>query len=233
MLIKLGYHKGSHTPSSDQWVSAESKSAGYPAALTHPSMAQMGNIEFSLNGIPVKAHPRSSNKSLETLRREFENRWRSKGYTVQQQALGGMNVLSAVNEQAGVCETEITLPLPGQNQTLVIPARFDLKNLSRPGNPRASLYPGAQSLYHIESRDPNGQTENLLLSTTDDASRVTGYYRERLAQEGWLLSNQLPAVGSGAADVLLFLKGQQEQWISVSVGDDGRTLVFLMHNSRK
>jgi hypothetical protein len=191
-----------------------------------------GAPKYLINGIPAQIDPFFGNtgsvRSLDT----YANEWSSKGYEVNRYATDAIQFATAVDKARKLFECVILIPDPGSNKTLVIPAKMDLSAAAGPPRYQVPLCPLSQPIFHLESSDLAGSSENLFLLCDASVASVTGYYREELARTGWHADPQIDKRFQGAnSRFALFLKGADEFWMNVNrIEASGKTLVYLLYN---
>jgi hypothetical protein len=234
-LFKLGYDEAPETASRDFAVAASfTNSRAQVFEAFSSRRAAMGKSSFLMNGIPVEASVYMTKESIAEQVMKFESRWRAQGYQTSTQSLGKMTVVSGVNESAKQFECALLLPDAQNKQTFVIPAQLDLSRPPRQGEFKTPLYPGAQTLFHIESNDLAGNAENLVQVTGAGVPAVMRHYKTQLLQSGWQLVESPKTLRDPQyADQLIFARGPQERWIYAGKMDgQNQTMIFSVHTEK-
>jgi len=234
LLFKLGYQKGFQQNSGA--VLPKTKPNGSlgryaPVNFVHPSA---GRASFFVNGISVEVNTYATSVSIEQETSQFESKWAAKGYKTTQQVLGEMKILNAVDERTNRFNLALMISEPTTQQTFVIPATLDLSKPPAPAKYKTPIYPSAQTVFHIESNDMAGYSENVILFSEASVPNIVSYYKNTLAQQGWqIIDPPEKAVSAPNSEVMFFAKGADERWLNVSpMDDENKTFVFLLYTDR-
>jgi hypothetical protein len=193
-----------------------------------------GKPNYLINGIPAQINPffddRGSVRSIET----YANEWSSRGYEVNRYATDAIQFATAVNKGLKLFECVILVPDPGSKKTLVIPAKMNLNMAAGSPHYQVPLCPMSQPIFHLESSDLAGFSENVFLLSDASVASVSGYYREELARTGWQADPQIDKrFQDSNSRFAVFFKGADEFWMNVSkLKDSGKTLVYLLYNDK-
>lgn len=235
LLFKLGYDKAA--PRNANFSFAEQTSGEFmPLASNFSALRSFKEkSSFLMNGIPTEVNVYTTTESVAEQIMKFESSWRLKGYRTSTQSLGNMAVVSGVNESTKQFECALLLPDAQNKQTFVMPAQLDLSRPPLQGEFKTSLYPGAQTLFHIESNDLAGSSENVIQVTGAGVPAVMSHYKSELLQNGWLLVESPKTLYDPQyADQLVFVRGAQERWIYAGKMDgQNQTMIFSVHTEKR
>lgn len=234
LLFKLGFDKASSQNTRVAPPSKKSRSNSYQISNFSPSRLLPRQSRFSINGMPAEVDLYASRKPFEQQITQLENDWRAKGYKTSAQTVGNMKILSAFDERASQFECAIMIPDPASRQTYVIPARLDLRRPPQQNNFKTPIYPNAQTLFHIESHDLAGASENIIQVSDAGVAAVMSYYKSQFLWQGWqLLQTPKSLYHPQYADQALLVKGLNERWIYAGKMDgQNRTLIFSLLNEK-
>lgn len=233
-LFKIGYDRAASADDEDGARTSLTRRSSHAYAQALPRSMHTGKSRFLLNGIPAEIDMYATKSSAMDQAAKFASEWRAQGYKTATQALGQMQILSAVNEHTKQFQCAIMIPDPANKQTFVIPAQLDLQHPPAPGNLKTATLPEAQTLFHIESHDLSGYSENLIQASGSSVPGAMNFYKTQLQQQGWQLGETPQTMyDPNYADQQLFLKGASERWIYASkMEGHNKVMVFSLLNEK-
>lgn len=233
-LFKIGYDRAANADEERGASMSMPQRAPHAYARALPRSTQTGKSRFLLNGIPAEIDMYATKAPAPEQAAKFASEWSAQGYKTSMQAMGQMQILSAVNEHTKQFQCAIMIPDPANQQTFVIPAQLNLQHPPEPGNLKTATLPGAQTLFHIEAHDLGGYSENLIQVSKSSVPVAMNFYKTQLQQQGWQ-SGETPKTmyDPNFADQQLFLKGASERWIYASrMEGQNQVMVFSLLNEK-
>jgi hypothetical protein len=241
-VFMWGYKKGTNKESGFKWFRPNKvNNSPVQPFKTNKLLRQqptispfIGKSSFLLNGVPTQFDVYTSKRSMDQEIAEYERKWRTKGLKVVKRNFENMNIVSGLDKHFRLFECAIMVPDPGSGKTLVIPAKLDLSKPPAQSCYKTPLYPLSQPLFHIESTDMGGYSENIILLSDASVSSIINFYEHRCLDGGWYLAdpgkNTFHAPNSRQ---LLFLKKTDELWVNANrLEEENKTLVYLLYNDK-
>ncbi len=232
LLARWGYQQGTAGQPDALLPQASSRQFSVNNPLQKFAGQPVNTSRFTINGLPAEVEAFHSDQSPDELMKDYRDEWRQRGLAGHEQTLAGMQIASVLNEAENQLETVILMPAGGK--TMVVPANLDLGAEVRQSNPKTPVFPGATQIYHIESDDAAGYSENLILSSRSNASTVLNFYRSRFVAEGWKMQDPgggLPV--SEFSQSQFFRRGADERWvIAEQPPGNAETMVFLLYQDK-
>lgn len=242
IIFRVGYQKsvdknsGIHPKKVLNALAKTKKTAPGRKPLTPLPMMNIlpGEARFTINGIPAEIDAYLSKASLEQEKSRFTTRWSAKGYKTYSKTFGKANILSAYDENKKLFNSVILIPGMGEQQTYVIPSTLDLSKPPESREFNSPIYPDSKTIFHIESNDLAGYSENVILLSNASVPSIMNYYKNQLIPQGWEIAPEPKTIHNPEyLDKTVFVKGSDERWVySGKVDNSDQTVVFLLYNDK-
>jgi len=193
-----------------------------------------GEARFTINGIPAEIDAYLSKASPEQEQSRFTTKWSAKGYKTYSKTFGKASILSAYDGNQKHFNSVILIPGMDEQQTYVIPSTLDLSKPPASRDFNSPIYPDSKTIFHIESNDLAGYSENIILLSDASVPSIMNYYKNQLIPQGWEIAREPQTIHNPEyLDKTVFVKGSDERWVySSKVDGSDQTVVFLLYNDK-
>lgn len=236
-LFRLGYKKGSHAINKSNVNLKKNVGEIISPKLyrLQPKVGKLtGKSKFLLNGVPAEVDMVTSDEPIAKIINDYNNKWSFRGYKVSVNSVGNMNFASAIDGNMQIFECAIMIPDTKSKKTTIIPVRLDLSVPVVQSTYKTTLYPLCTPVFHIESNDMGGYSENIIFTSDANIQSIINFYKGEFSQKGWLVEKpeKDSFTGPNSSNVL-FLKGSDELWLYASKMErNNKSIVFLLFNDQ-